>query len=208
MKTIFCVLRSGGKQYNKTHVRWLKRQCDEHAPGVPFVCLTDLLEIEGVETYPLLHRWNGWWSKVELFRYDDVFYLDLDTVILNDIRYMLELDEFHALRNFGNFKLKNRVVMGSGVMSWSEAPRHVYDNFSEKVTRHYRTHQNRWGDQGYVYDQLDGEYNSIQDAFPNRIHSYKWGNIDKSDPDADIVCFHGKPRPWESGQTWVPSLVP
>jgi len=208
MKTIFCVLRSGSTEYNENHVLWLKRQCDEHALGVPFICLTDLPEVKGVEIYPLLHRWNGWWSKIELFRYDDVFYLDLDTVILNDIRYMLHLEEFHALRNLGNFKLKSHIVMGSGVMSWSKAPYHVYDNFNEKVTRRYQKHQNRWGDQGYIYDQLNGEYNAIQDVFPNRIHSYKWGNIDKGNPDADIICFHGRPRPWESGQTWVPPLVP
>jgi len=205
MKTIFCVLKSGSREYNESHVRWLKRQCDIHAPGVPFVCLTDLLEIKGVETHPLIHHWPGWWSKIELFRYEDVFYLDLDTVILNDIRYMLDLnDGFYALRNFGGHKLKGRVVMGSGVMSWSGSYRHVYDNFDIRSIDQYSRRQNRWGDQGYIYDQVS--YRPIQDAFPNRIHSYKWGDIDKSDPDADLVVFHGDPRPWDSGQPWVPKL--
>jgi len=205
MKTIFCVLKSGSREYNESHVRWLKRQCDIHAPGVPFVCLTDLLEIDGVETHPLIHHWPGWWSKIELFRYEDVFYLDLDTVILNDIRYMLDLnDGFYALRNFGGHKLKGRVVMGSGVMSWSGSYQHVYDNFDIRSIDQYSRRQNRWGDQGYIYDQVS--YRPIQDAFPNRIHSYKWGDIDKSDPDADLVVFHGDPRPWDSGQPWVPKL--
>jgi len=206
MKTIFCVLKSGSREYNESHVRWLKRQCDIHAPGVPFVCLTDLLEIDGVETHPLIHHWPGWWSKIELFRYEDVFYLDLDTVILNDIRYMLDdlNDGFYALRNFGGHKLKGRVVMGSGVMSWSGSYRHVYDNFDIRSIDQYSRRQNRWGDQGYIYDQVS--YRPIQDAFPNRIHSYKWGDIDKSDPDADLVVFHGDPRPWDSGQPWVPKL--
>jgi hypothetical protein len=208
MKTIYCVLRSGGKnaEYDERHVRWLKHQCDRFAPGVDFVCLTDLLEIDGVETYPLLHHWPGWWSKIELFRYDDVFYLDLDTVLLNDIRYMLELDEFHALRNFGGFKLRGRVVMGSGVMTWSRAPIHVYENFDPSNTRRYTRHQNRWGDQGYIYDCLNGDYRAIQDAFPNRVCSYKYSDIDQADPNADIVCFHGRPRPWKSGRNWVPDL--
>ena len=205
MKTIFCVLKSGSPEYNESHVRWLKRQCDVHAPGVPFVCLTDLLEIDGVETYPLIHHWPGWWSKIELFRYEDVFYLDLDTVILNDIRYMLELnDGFYALRNLGGHKLKGRVVMGSGVMSWSGSYRHVYDNFDMSLTDQYTRRQNRWGDQGYIYEQVD--YRPIQDAFPNRIHSYKLGNIDKDDPDADIICFHGDPRPWDAKKPWISSL--
>ena len=206
MKTIFCVLKSGSREYNESHVRWLKRQCDIHAPGVPFVCLTDLLEIDGVETHPLIHHWPGWWSKIELFRYEDVFYLDLDTVILNDIRYMLDdlNDGFYALRNFGGHKLKGRVVMGSGVMSWSGSYRHVYDNFDMSLTDQYTRRQNCWGDQGYIYEQAD--YRPIQDAFPNRIHSYKWGNIDKDDPDADIICFHGDPRPWDAKKSWISSL--
>ena len=207
MKTIFCVLKSGGSEYDARHVHWLKRQCDRHAPGVPFVCLTDLPEIRGVETYPLIHRWDGWWSKIELFRYPDVFYLDLDTVILSDIRYMLDLTGFYALRNFGGFKRRGRVVMGSGVMCWAEPPVHVYKNFDVNVTRQYRLHQNRWGDQGYIYDQLNGEYNSIQDAFPDRIHSYKFDGVDTGNPPGDIVCFHGKPRPWDSVEKWVPPLV-
>lgn len=205
MKRIFTVLRSGG-EYTADHVRWLKSQCDEHAPGIDFVCLTDLLEIEGVETHPLIHHWEGWWSKIELFRYDDVFYLDLDTVILNDIRYMLDLDGFYALRNFGNFELKGSVVMGSGLMTWSRSPRRIYDRFDPSVTRKYSRHQNRWGDQGYIYDCLNGDYESLQDAFPDRIHSYKWGLIDQDKPDADIICFHGRPRPWDVKKSWVPEL--
>jgi len=205
MKKIYCVLRSGGKDYDERHVRWLKRQCDEYAPGVDFVCLTDLQDdINGVETHPLIHHWPGWWSKIELFRYEDVFYLDLDTVLLNDIRYMLDLEGFYALRNFGGHKLRGRVVMGSGIMSWSGSYRHVYDNFDIRSIDKYKHRQNRWGDQGYIHEQVD--YRPIQDAFPGKIHSYKFGGIDQSNPPSDIVVFHGKPNPWESKQSWVPEL--
>ena len=205
MKRIFCVLKSGSQEYNESHVRWLKRQCDIHAPGVSFVCLTDLLEIDGVETHPLIHDWPGWWSKIELFRYEDVFYLDLDTVILNDIRYMLDLnDGFYALRNLGGHKRNGRVVMGSGIMSWSGSYRHVYDNFDVRQIHQYTRRQNRWGDQGYIHEQVD--YKALQDVFPNKIHSYKLDGIDRSDPPSDIVCFHGNPKPWNSKQPWVPKL--
>jgi hypothetical protein len=207
MKKIYCVLRSGGKDYDERHVRWLKRQCDEYAPGVDFICLTDLQDgIDGVETHPLIHHWPGWWSKIELFRYDDVFYLDLDTVLLNDIRYMLDLEGFHALRNFGGYMLQGRVVMGSGIMSWSRSYRHVYDNFDIRHIDLYARRQNRWGDQGYIHEQV--RYNALQDAFPGKIHSYKFDGIDRANPPGDIVCFHGNPRPWDSGQGWVPPLVP
>jgi len=212
MKTVMCVLKTGefknGKksvEYTPEQVRWLKRQCDEHLPGIDFVCLTDLSDdIDGVETHPLIHHWPGWWSKIELFRYEDVFYIDLDTVILHDIRYMLVLDGFYALRNLSGHKRKGRVVMGSGIMSWSGSYKHVYDNFNIGMKRQYERQQNRWGDQGYIYEQVD--YKPIQDAFPGKIHSYKFDGIDQSNPPGDIVVFHGKPKPWDSGQPWVPKL--
>lgn len=213
MKSVYCVLKTGqfkaGKkdiEYNESQVRWLKRQCDKYLPGVEFYCLTDLPYIEGVNTIPLIHDYPGWWSKIELFRFDDVFYLDLDTVILSDIRYMLDLEGFYALRNLSGHKLRGRVVMGSGIMSWSGSWKFIYDRFSPWVIRNYEKHQNRWGDQGYIYDQLSGQYNPIQDAFPGKIHSYKFDGIDQANPPSDIVVFHGKPKPWDSGQEWVPPL--
>lgn len=208
MKRIFTVLRSGG-EYNESHVRWLKEQCDDYARRIDFICLTDLLEIKGVETHPLIHHWEGWWSKIELFRYENVFYLDLDTVLTGDISDMMEDTEgFYALRNFGNFRHKGSIVMGSGVMAWSESYRHIYDSFDPAITRKYRTHQKSWGDQGYIYDCIDGQYIALQDTYPGRIHSYKKSGIDQDNPPESIICFHGKPRPWDSDQDWVPPFVP
>lgn len=48
---------------------------------------------------------SGWWAKIELFRpdiTDDLFYLDLDTVIAGDIRPILEdpPTSFTMLRDF------------------------------------------------------------------------------------------------------------
>ena len=214
MKSVYCVLRTGRfrnartkVEYNAQQVQWLKRQCDEHLKGVDFYCLTDLDSIDGVNTIPLKHNWPGWWSKIELFRFDEVFYIDLDTVIINDIRYMLDLKEFHALRNLSGHRLNDKVVMGSGLMSWTIRPQNVYESFTISQIPQYTKRYNRWGDQGYIYDRLAGQYNAFQDAFPNRIHSYKFDGIDKENPPGDIVIFHGKPKPWDSGQKWVPPLV-
>lgn len=213
MKTVFCVYKSGGfkngkrpVEYNATQVQWLKRQCDKHLSGVEFVCLTDVGEIEGVNTIPLLHDWPGWWSKIELFRFENVFYIDLDTVILNDIRYMLDLDDFHALRNLSQHKRRGRIVMGSGIMTWGRSYRHVYDNFDIGRIGLYSRSQNKWGDQGYIHEQVN--YKPLQDAFPDKIYSYKFDGIDQSNPPGDIICFHGNPKPWDSGQDWVPPIVP
>lgn len=212
MKSIYCVLRSGGREFDARHVRWLQRQCERFAPDVPFVCLTDVGEIEGVTTEPLVHRWESWWSKIELFRFDDVFYLDLDTVILDDIRPMLHLEGFHALRNFGRNGVKGvllpgRIPLNSSIMSWTRAPRDVYESFDPAITDRY-LRKDRWGDQGYIYDRVGRRYRALQDVFPGRIQSYKLGDLDQEHPDAAIVCFHGRPRPWDAGREWVPPLPP
>lgn len=206
-RRIFTVLRSGG-EYEPRHVQWLKDQCTVHAPGVDFICLTDHETIPGVNTIPLKHGWPGWWSKIELFVHDHVLYLDLDTVLIGNISDMVadEFDGFMALTNFGGFKRKGRVVMGSGIMSWQRCPRQVYDNFSVESIHQYSRHQNRWGDQGYILDQV-GQFTSIQDRYPNRIHSYKFSGIDQDDPCGDIICFHGKPRPWECDKIWIPRFT-
>jgi len=216
-KSIYCVLRSGGPDYDERHVRWLKKQCEEFAPGVPFICLTDLPSIDDVTTEPLLHGWEGWWSKLELFRYSEVFYLDLDTVLVNDVRHMLHLDGFHALRNFGKNGLRGRlagpsgrrfgicVPLATGVMSWNRPPRHVYDSFDPKMVDDYQGKRS-WGDQGYVFDRVGRRYRAFQDVFPGRVRSFKFDGLDGDRPDADIVCFHGRPRPWETTCSWVPPL--
>ncbi|HCQ2825173.1 hypothetical protein LA315_21070, partial [Escherichia coli] len=82
---IALVFRSGG-DYNASDVQWLVNQLPK---GYEIICLTDLkrLHVPGVKVVPLINQWQkcrGWWAKIELFRpdiTDDLFYLDLDTVI-------------------------------------------------------------------------------------------------------------------------------
>lgn len=91
---IALVFRSGG-DYNASDVQWLVNQLPK---GYEIICLTDLkrLHVPGVKVVPLINQWQkcrGWWAKIELFRpdiTDDLFYLDLDTVIAGDIRPILE----------------------------------------------------------------------------------------------------------------------
>ena len=65
-----------------------------------FVCLTNVPDEfdETMEVIPLKHNWKGWWSKLELFRPgvfedgDRVFYLDLDSVIVQSLIPFFEFD--------------------------------------------------------------------------------------------------------------------
>jgi hypothetical protein len=188
--------------YGPIHVQWMQRMCQKYAPGVEFVCLSNV-DIDGVTVIPLEKNWPGWWSKIELFKYSDVFYLDLDTVIIDNIGDIIGLDGFYALDLFqpNNKFIK---ILGSGLMSWNIDLSHIYKNFSDAVIPQYNT-RIKWGDQGYVYDQVGG-YISFQQTFPGKIFSYKYSNIDQTNPGGKIICFHGKPRPWEVEHSWIPPL--
>lgn len=188
--------------YGPIHVKWMQRMCQKYAPGVEFVCLSNV-DIDGVRVIPLERDWPGWWSKIELFKYSDVFYLDLDTVIIDNIEDIIGLDGFYALDLFqpNNKFIK---ILGSGLMSWNIDLSHIYKNFSNEVIPQYNT-RTKWGDQGYVHDQVGG-YISFQQTFPGKIFSYKYSDIDQTNPAGKIICFHGKPRPWEVEHSWIPPL--
>ena len=100
--TVVCVLRTPPnighdlkqKKYSEIDVLKLKTATDkfisiEHK----FVCLSDI-EIPSITTIPLIGNTPGWWAKIELFRPDlfsgPVLYIDLDTVICNELDTIIE----------------------------------------------------------------------------------------------------------------------
>jgi hypothetical protein len=208
---IYTVLKTGvfhnkkkKVQYLPEHVIWMRDQCAVHAKGYEFVCLSDV-QIPTVQTIKLEKNWEGWWSKIELFRFTDVFYLDLDTVLLNDIRHLLDLDGFYALNSMSNHRdPSGKLLMGSGVMSWKGDYSHVYNGFDPKMIPTYSKDWRRWGDQGYIGERVNSR--RFQDDFPKSIYSYKFSGIDIENPPGDIICFHGNPKPWDTDHAWVPRV--
>lgn len=217
MKTIACVLKTGNWKnrhmrisYEPKHVQWLKRMVARHYPRPHrFVCLSDA-QIKGVEVIPLRDGLPGWWSKLELFReLGDCFYLDLDTVVVGDISELVDHPHrFTALRNLSDNR-PNTSRMGSAVMAWSGDYSGIYRRFMqdrELIVATYTT-SDMWGDQGFIRRVLNGEFDRWQDLFPGRIVSQKMDMKDNALPDgAKIVCFHGKPKPWEIKADWIPEL--
>lgn len=195
--------------YGPDHVRWLKEMVTRFCP-VPhrFVCLTDT-RVDGVDIIPLRDNLPGWWSKMELFReFDDVFYLDLDTVITGDLSDLVSHPhKFTALRNFSSKPDTER--MGSGVMAWKGDYRFLHEKFMQAPREFMATFTSskRWGDQGFINEGLKGKFDRFQDLFPGQIVSQKTDMQNNILPtDARIVCFHGKPKPWEVKADWIPEL--
>lgn len=187
--TNVCVLRSGG-EYGPEHVRWLARQ----VPGI--VCLSDV-PVPGVETVPLEHDWPGWWAKLELFSGSidgDLMFFDLDTVVFR----VPTVDRTTVLRDF---YYPDRI--GSGLMYIAEQDkRRVWDAWMDNPAAHMRR-AGRGGDQAFLQDFIGGaqKWQDVASVYSFKAHCQRG-----LPADADIVCFHGKPRPWASGATWVPSL--
>ncbi|HBZ15006.1 hypothetical protein [Candidatus Pantoea floridensis] len=196
---IAMVLRSGG-EYNARHVHWLHRQLPK---GYRIVCFSDV-NIEGIETIPLQYDWPGWWAKMELFRPDipdDIFYLDLDTVITGDITGMLSVHRPMMLKDFYNPQ-----QFGSGLMFIPhEAKARVWSAFLKNPEEHMNhcSTPECWGDQGFISREMEG-ITAWQSVFFDQVVSYKAHVMHSANPkpgelpmNTRICCFHGKPRPWD-----------
>lgn len=216
--TIACVLKTGGwknrhinVEYHPRQVIWLRDQVAKHVKcDYRFVCFSDI-EIDGVEVIPLTDNLPGWWSKICMFKHDlgRVFYLDLDTVIIDDITHMVEYNhKFSVLRNLSS-KAANRI--GSGIMAWNGDHSHIYHEFMKDPVCNMAKYvtSDRYGDQGFIQDvqEKHGGWAYIQDIFPFQMGSYKF-DYGQRDPwkGARIVIFHGSPKPWETTHSWVPPL--
>lgn len=220
MKTIACVLhttpfynREHKVEYTPEHVRWLKRQV-EKCCMVPhrFVCFSNV-EIEGVEVIPLKHDWPGWWSKLEMFAHlQEAFYMDLDTVLVGPIDDLVH----HTPAGMMALESMTRVPdlrLNSGILSWKGDFRFLYENFQsnpEAIMGRY-TEVRRWGDQGYIQDQLEARvqaFEILQRKFPGQVVSFK-ADLRRGNPKPGnrIVCFHGQPKPEhvKAVHSWIPS---
>lgn len=177
------VYRTGG-DYFPAYVERLVAAVDHDV-----VCLTDAPQTlpSACSTVPLQHNWPGWWSKVELFRpglWGDahVLYLDLDSVVLSrDLSHMAR-DNFTMLKDFF-FPARP----ASGVMAWrGGAAEEVYTKFRATAIKTMALHR-RGGDGAFIADLM-----KPRSFFGDSIQSAKVA-ADRS--LADVVCFHGKPRP-------------
>lgn len=191
-----CVLRSNG-DYNADHVRWLARQIDD------LHCLSDV-KIDGIKTILLLYDWPTWWAKMELFRpdiTDNLLYYDLDTVVINQVipsgQFSLMLEDFYYPARSGSGLMYIRNEDKAGVWdAWTKDP---IRNQSYKPTNMHH------GDQGFIQDHLN--HRKWQEFHKNDIMSYKAHIKKLGIKPRGVVCFHGKPRPWEVEESWVLPII-
>lgn len=195
---VSCVLRSGG-DFSAEDVYILERNL-RNRTDVPFEfrCLSDT-ELKCGHTR-MNDCFPGWWSKLELFRPglfnpdSQIFYFDLDTVITGDISsYLKSCFKFGMLKSF-----KKKGSWASGMMSWK-------GDFSLIYHEAGKISDFRKGDQDMIIALLRKFYNQNPENLNDRVkvYSYKRSCREKLPNDAEVVCFHGKPRPSDVFDEWV-----
>lgn len=197
MVTVACVF--WGNKFSTDYVLNLQAMVKRNTTvDHQFVCFSDRV-IPGVKTKILKPGFEGWWNKLQLF---DNFhgikgrlvYLDLDTVITNNIDWLLQYDgPFMGIEDLGSVNahqphLKNRLQ--TGVMSF-DTTKYDWVWLEFMLTKDMLVQKYR-GDGEYLNDLLKTR-NLMQRLYPDQVKSYKYDvypdKIDKS----SIVCFHGRP---------------
>lgn len=190
MTILACVYKTGGD----FTLEYVRRLAESLNPYGRTVCLSDDPQVsQFCEHVPLIYNYPGWWSKLELFRFQNelVLYFDLDTVINGDLKPLLgHPHEFTMLSDF--YKPRRPA---SGVLAFDGDYKYILDEFSMDQAEHYKVPQ-RWGDQGWLSERVEPE--RWQDILPSAIVSYKASTKDQRQA-ASVICYHGKPRPHETG---------
>jgi hypothetical protein len=204
-----CCIRAG-EAFSPAYVLNLKDMVIRNLEGGLegcFVCFTDRPEElpEHIETAPLPADLPGWWSKLALFREglfpkgDRVLFFDLDTVITGSIDHLAAWDG-EGLAILRDFYRPNGLQ--SSVMAW-RAGEHgeIWQSFDQGG----RPTHDPGGDQRWIEQNLSASKVVLwQDIFPKTFVSYKQSNGSLS--EAPVVIFHGKPRPHEILDGWVPQV--
>ncbi|MFA6911429.1 MAG: hypothetical protein WCQ59_09940 [Candidatus Cloacimonadaceae bacterium] len=197
---IIFVLKTGQK-YDIRHARSIYNEVTNNVKGpYKFWCLTDQAETFGCTRIPLVRNWPGWFSKLELFRPDlgvkgGILYLDLACIF----GHPLELPQWDKVLTPGRLFMwkdpwSSVTPYASGIMAWIgntvTAPytdfllHPVFTNPSVRI----------WGDQNIINTSMPGKIDDIK-AFLD-VKSFKAHHI-KDRKEADIIAFHGRPKPWD-----------
>lgn len=207
MLHVVCI--RAGEAFSADYVVNLKdmvtRNVEAGFPG-RFVCFTDRPDElpSDIETSPLPADLPGWWSKLALFRDglfpegDRILFFDLDTLITGPIDKLVAYDgDFAILRDF-----YRPTGLQSSVMAWEAGEQtEIWESFERAGC----PMDNPGGDQAWIeLVGCQGWMRRWQSIFPGMFVSYKQTKGIPS--EASVVVFHGKPRPHEVTEGWVPKV--
>ena len=189
---ILCVL-IGDKLYNIDYVDILYASIKRNTTlPFNFTCMSDRIWDAEYNVIPLVNGWEGWWSKIEMFKHTGrTITMDLDTLITDNIDDLLNLPNICGENEIFMMKAVYRKrTFSTPIMAWNGDFTHVYENFS-----YTRDKKFDW-DQFYVLKALEGSnttIHAIQDHIKG-VYSYKAQWRKHKRDDVKILWFHGVPR--------------
>ena len=198
MISVVCVY--WGDKFPVEYVYNLKSMVERNTT-VPheFVCFSDR-QIPNIKTKILDKGLSGWWNKLQMFNTKfglnkDVVYFDLDTLVTNNIDWLMKYDtQFMGIEDLGSVNKHQPHLIGrfqSGVMKWNyPLGKSIWDTFlqNQHVVGMIR------GDGEFLNEFVPKERRElIQRIFPGKLKSYKYQVYNGGLGDTAIVCFHGRP---------------
>jgi hypothetical protein len=175
----------------------------------------DLTEWSGISG-----RKRSWWYKMQMFNpvhhQGQLLYFDLDTVIVDNIDWIVDLSPFYfwTIRDFRVLWKPDIQNMNSSVMYWDTTKwSHVWSNFEKNGTSKIISRYHHGGDQEYLTSVIAPEKRQFMDS--NRIVSWRWTALDGGmnfknrtyhrpgrgtilEPSNSVLVFHGDPKPHET----------
>lgn len=171
-----------------------------------------------------LEEWPGikgpkksWWYKVQIFNTQHhqgpLLYLDLDTVIVNNLDWIctLPLNKFWSVLDFKYLFRTNNQAINSSVMWFDTSKFHyVYQKF-DPATVAKRTNR-LYGDQDWLQEIIPAHQCGFFDR--QKVESWRWQALDGGydfrtrkyrtpgagtniNNNTSILIFHGNPKPHE-----------
>jgi hypothetical protein len=216
-KTIVLVLKSGG-DFEFRDVELISNHINNKWKDVikpRIICLWDKASrsynLGNIEIIPLTNDYPGTWSRMQLYspemeKYRPFLYVDLDTAIINSLENIFDLiKDPTQLIVLEDFWQKNQIATG---LVW-------FPSSSNKI----RDVWNAWQESTKAFGfRMDPFLRTrlgktiFWQQLTNTIHDFKPrpSRLLTQLPDnADLICFHGKPRIFEAAKTieWVKSYT-
>jgi len=180
----------------------------------PHMVRHDLTEWTGISG-----RKRSWWYKMQMFNpahhSGQLLYFDLDTVIVDNIDWIVDLSPFYfwTIKDFRYLWRPDIQNLNSSVMYWDTTKwAHVWSNFEQNGANKIANRYQHGGDQEYLTTVIAPEKRQFID--PGRIVSWRWTALDGGmnfknktyhQPGVgttlasgnSVLVFHGDPKPHE-----------
>lgn len=225
-KTIDCACVIHGAVYDWIYVQRLHNMLVKNLPQHKVklhVFTEESRSVPNTMVKHVLTEWSGitgpkksWWYKMQLFNAEqfdgNLLYFDLDTVIVRDITWIVELNPINmwTVRDFVYLQKPNFYAMNSSIMWWNVGTFDwVWKKFKKQGAFEVMK-QHRSGDQEYLNKILTQKHIRYFDQ--NSIQSWRWQAKDggmifpdkkyrtpgigtQIDNEMSVLVFHGDPKP-------------